>query len=481
MNVAVEQITRWREHPAAMVRELFDVEPDAWQEEVLERFPTCPRMAMKACTGPGKTAVLAWLGWNFMVTRPHPRVGATSISGDNLKANLWTELACWRAKSPLLEALFEQTGKQIVSKEHPETWKIEARTWAKDATPDEIGKALRGLHAPYVMWLLDETGDYPLAVLPIVEAIFSGSPTEAHIVQAGNTINRSGVLYHVHTHRSSWYVVEITADPEDPNRTPRVSIEHAQQQIDEWGRDNPWVLINIFGQFPPSSMNALIGPDEVEAAMKRYYRDYEIGDAPKVLGVDVAREGDDASVIFRRQGIQSFKMLKQRNIDSTQGAAIVNREWIEWDADACFVDGTGGFGSGWVDQLIQLGKTPIGVQFSAAAHQHGRYANKRAEMIMEAVAWIKRGGALPDSRELMRALTETTYTHKNDRLIIEPKEIVKQKLGFSPDEMDAFILTFAEPVTPRSSIVAPRRQARRSAVNPNYSPYRIEDRNNEMV
>ncbi|MGC2047986.1 MAG: hypothetical protein WA635_05175, partial [Gallionella sp.] len=283
-----------------------------------------------------------------------------------------------------------------------------------------------------------------------------------------------------HTHRKVWQVIEISADPQDPNRTPRVSIEHAQQQIDEWGRDNPYVLVNIFGQFPPSSINALIGPAEVEESFKRYYRDYEIGDAPKILGVDVAREGNDASVIFKRQGIQAFKMLKHRNIDSTQGAGIVNREWLEFDADACFVDGTGGFGSGWIDQLIQLGKAPIGVHFASQAHQHGRYFNKRAEMAMEAVTWIKRGGALPDSRELLRALTETTYTFKGDKLIIEPKEIVKAKLGFSPDEMDAFILTFAEAVTPRSTNTRTR-PANRSAVNANYSPYRIEDRSHEMV
>ena len=464
-----DQFAAWREHPGLMVRELFDVEPDAWQQDVLELFPKSPRIAMKACTGPGKTAVLAWLGWNFLLTRPHPVCGATSISGDNLKANLWTELARWRSKSPLLERLFEQTKTAIFSREHPETWKMEARTWAKDADATQIGKALRGLHGPYVLWLLDETGDYPAAILPIVEAIFSGEPIEAHVVQAGNPLNRQGPLYHAHTHRSLWVVIEITADPADPRRTPRVSVEHAQQQIDEWGRDNPWVLVNIFGQFPPSSMNALIGPEEVEAAMKRYYRDYEIGNAPKILGVDVAREGDDASVIFKRQGIQAFKMLKQRNITSTQGAAIVNREWEDWDADAAFVDGTGGFGSGWIDQLAQLGRAAISVHFSSNAHQHGRYFNKRAEMCMDAVQWIKRGGALPESRELLRALTETTYTHKNDRLLIEPKEIVKGKLGFSPDEMDAFILTFAEPVSPRETRGFKNRT--RSAVSQDYDPF----------
>ena len=76
-------------------------------------------------------------------------------------------------------------------------------------------------------------------------------------MQAGNPLNRQGPLYHAHTHRDLWKVIEITADPEDAKRTPRVSVAHAQQQIDEWGRDNPWVLVNIFGQFPPSKRSTL--------------------------------------------------------------------------------------------------------------------------------------------------------------------------------------------------------------------------------
>jgi phage terminase large subunit len=448
------KLAEWRDHPAQMCEDVFGIVPDPWQAEVLEAFPTSPRIAMMACTGPGKTLVLGVLGWNYLLTRPHPHVAVTSISGDNLKSGLWTELARLGNRSPLLGRIFEQQKTMIFAKEHPGTWKLEARSWAKDANPEQIGAALRGVHAEYVMWLLDETGDYPPAILPVVEAIFSGEPKEAHVVQAGNPINRQGPLYHAHTHRDTWKVVNITADPNDPNRTPRVSVEHAQQQINEWGRENPWILINIFGQFPPSSMNALIGPEEVEKAMKRYYRPYEIGDAPKVLGVDVARMGDDASVIFPRQGIQAFKMLRYRNVDSTQGAGQVVRKWDEWEADGVFIDDTGGFGSGWIDNLIRLGKSPIGVHFAGNAHEHGRYYNKRAEMYFDAVAWIKRGGALPESRELMRALTETTYTHKNDKLILEPKEIVKEKLGFSPDEADAFVLTFAEPVTALGRSVA---------------------------
>ena len=415
------------------------------------------------------TAVLAWLGWNFMLTRPFPIVGCTSVSGDNLKANLWTELARWRGKAPLLMRLFEQTKTEIFSREHPQTWRMEARTWAKDADAQQIGNALAGLHAKYIMWLLDESGDYPNAIMPVCEGIFNGEPEEAHIVQAGNPTRLDGPLYRAcTTARKLWRVIEITADPDDPKRTPRVSVETAREQIEQYGRENPWVLVRIFGQFPAASFNALIGPDEVSAAMKRYYRPMEIGKASKILGVDVARFGDDGSVIARREGIQMYPLEKRRNIDSTQGAGWVNEVWNKFEADAAFIDGTGGHGAGWGDQLRNLGRSPILVQFAGEPHQKVRYFNKRTEMAFDLVQWIKDGGALPDNPELLAALTKTTYTFKGDKLLLAPKDVIKAELGYSPDEMDAAMLTFAEPV------VAAKRQ-RPTQMATKYDPFRELD------
>ena len=105
----------------------------------------------------------------------------------------------------------------------------------------------------------------------------------------------------------------------------------------------------MFGEFPPSSLNALIGPDEVSAAMKRCYRPNEIDWAAKVIGVDVARYGDDESALAFRQGLQALPFKTYRNLNSTQGAGLVARAWEEFGAHACFVDDTGGFGSGWID------------------------------------------------------------------------------------------------------------------------------------
>lgn len=461
---AVSSLRRWREQPQIMVRELFGVEPDVWQDEALVAFPKSPRLALKACKGPGKTATLAWIGWNFLLTRPHPMCGATSVSGDNLKANLWTELARWRERSPLLKAAFEQTKTEIFNREHPRTWKMEARTWARDADPAQIGNALAGIHAPYVLWLGDESGDYPEAIMPTMEGIFAGEPVEAHIVQAGNPLKRAGPLYRACTSaRALWTVIEITGDPDDPRRSPRISIEHAREQIAQYGRDNPWVLVNIFGQFPPSSINTLIGPDEMAAAEKRMYRDHDIAHAARVLGVDVARYGDDASVVFPRQGLVAFTPLLYRNLDSMQGAGHVARKWADWEADACFVDDTGGYGAGWIDALRSLGRAPIGVSFSGEPHDR-RYYNKRAEMYFDCAEWIKGGGQLPPCPELVAAMTQTTYTFRGDRLLLEDKGQIKTRLGFSPDHADALVSTFAQPI----ARVAMRG---RSGMRSDYDPY----------
>lgn len=471
----VQKLREWREHPAQMVRELWGVRPDPWQEEALEAYPHVARLALKACKGPGKTAVLAWIAWNFMLTRRHPMIGATSVNGDNLRANLWTELARWRSGCELLESLFEMTKTEIFSREHRATWKLEARTWAKDADATQIGNALAGVHAKYVMWLGDESGDYPDAIMPVMEGIFAGSPLEAHIIQAGNPLKLAGPLYRACTSAAAlWRVIEITGDPDDPKRSSRISIEHAREQIAQYGRDNPWVLVNIFGQFPPSSVNALLGPDDLSRAMGRQYRDSDIGHAARVLGVDVARFGDDASVVFPRQGLIASMPQVWRNVDTFQGAGGVAAKARDWKADAVFIDESGGYGAGWIDAMRQLGHQPIGVQFAGRPNDM-RYANKRAEMYFLMADWIKSSGCLPQVPELTQALTQITYSFQRDRLLLEDKAQLKTRIGLSPDHADALALTFAQPVMPkeqRFDVAALQPWQRRPAEYDPFAEYR---------
>jgi phage terminase large subunit len=407
---------------------------------------------MKASKGPGKSCLEAWLCWNFLLTRPHPKIAATSISGDNLRDGLWTEMAKWREMSPLIKNTFVWQKERIFAKDHPETWWMAARQWSKSADPNTLGNTLAGLHADYIMFVLDESGGMPEAIMASAEAALS-SCKEGHIVQAGNPTHLEGPLYRACTlDRDMWHVVEITSDPDNPLRSPRVKEDWAREQIKKYGRENPWVLVNVFGQFPPSSFNALIGPDEIKESVARRYRETEIMNHPRILGVDVARFGDDSSIIFPRQGLQAFDPMQFRNLDGNMGAEHVMRKWNNWDADACFIDNTGGFGASWIDNLTRVGKSPIGIH-SSQMSADPQYYNKRTEMAFNLINWIKNGGALPDIFELHQALTQTTYTFKGEQLILEPKEDIKVKLlGQSPDHMDALMLTFALPVEKQRSV-----------------------------
>jgi phage terminase large subunit len=330
--------------------------------------------------GAGKTAVLAWLAWNFLATRRGAKMAATSITGENLADNLWAEMAKWQAKDRFLSRTFEWTRTRIFACEAPETWFLSARSFARTADRAMQGATLAGLHADYMMFVLDEAGGIPDAVMASAEAALS-SCVEGHIVMAGNPTHLEGPLWRATTsERRLWHLTEITGDPDDPRRSTRVRPEWAREQIEKYGRDNPWVLVNVFGKFPPASLNTLIGPDDCRDATKRAWRAEEIAGAARVLGVDVARFGDDASVIFPRQGLLAYSPQKSRNLDGNQGAGAVARKWQDWNADAVFVDDTGGWGrAGWIDGLRRLGRQPIGIGFASRAADP-RYANKRAEM-----------------------------------------------------------------------------------------------------
>lgn len=455
-ELARARLLRWRDDAVLFVRECIGVEPDAWQLDALSAIskPETERLAMKACKGPGKTAVLAWIILWFLVTRPYSKVACTSITGDNLSTNLWPELAKWIARSPFLQHVLEWTKTRIVVKEAPEQWFAVARAWSQSADPQQQAEALAGIHADHVLFVLDESGGMPQALMTTAEAVLA-SGKETKIVQAGNPTSIDGPLYRACVMDAAlWKVVTITGDPDDPNRSPRIKIEWARQQIQQYGRDNPWVKINVLGEFPPSSINALLGPSDVEAAMLRRLPEAAYSWAQVRIGVDVARYGDDRTVIFPRQGALAMQPFVMRHNHgsavSADIATTVMRIAAALNTREIVMDATGGWAAGARDLLVVAGYHPIEVQFHAPCQvvdgKPPKYKNRRAEMHFLMSEWVKGGGCLPNVPELMGELTTPTYTVREDgKFQIEAKEQVKERLGRSPDLADALALTFAIP------------------------------------
>lgn len=481
LNEAASIIKEWKLDPVKFVRDNFKTEPDKWQVEVLRIFPSQDkdkiRQSMQACVGPGKSAVLAWCAWNFLSCYAeegeHPKGAAVAITSANLADNLWAELSKWRSRSPFLIEYFEWTKSRIFAKQHPETWFISARSWPKTADAEEQGRVLSGLHAKFVLYLIDESGDIPPPVLRAAEQGLSNCAW-GKILQAGNPTSHDGMLYLAATsQRHLWHVTCITSDPDDPDRTPRVDIEWAREQIDKYGRDNPWVMSSVLGQFPPSSLNTLLSPYEVEAAMKRNppITDYDF--AQKRIGVDVARFGADATVLFPRQGLVAFQPTELRGLRTNEIAAHLVKLKDEFKSEVELIDGTGGWGAGVIDSYLQVaGKKggAVEINFSGKAID-ARYFNKRSEMWFKMAEWVKRGGTLPPLPKLVQELSCPTYAFHNGKFRLEEKEQIKQRLGFSPDYADALGLTFAMPEMPRSVAIPgiPRPHATRAKID--YDPY----------
>lgn len=471
MNIleqAAARIKLWREERGILrfADEEFRVKLDPWQEKTLLAFASPDadkrRISMQACAGPGKTAVEAWCGSWFLATQGetnnHPKGAAVSISADNLKDNLWAEFAKWIGVSPFMSTAFTWTSSRIFANHHPETWFISARAWPKSANADEQGKTLSGLHSKFVLILIDESGAIPTTVLRAGEQALSTCEF-GKILQGGNPISLEGMLHAAANElRHLWHIIRITGDPEDPEawvHSPRVGpgpLAWATEQIATYGRDNPWVKSYILGQFPPQSINALLGLEDVNAAIARQHRPPAYEWAQKRLGVDVARFGDDRTVIFPRQGLVAFKPVVMRHArDSAVSVDIANQVMgskLKWGSELEFFDATGGWAAGAVDVMRSNGVGPINVQFAAPAIDP-RYANRRAEIWFQMSEWIKGQGHLPDGvPQLVAELTTPTYTFVKGKFLLEEKDQVKIRLGRSPDLADGLALTFGLPDMP---------------------------------
>jgi len=473
---ARDNVRRWKAQPEVFVHEQFGVEPDRWQLEALRAFadPTKPRISLQACAGPGKTAVLAWCGWNFLscygARGEHPKGAAVAITWDNLRDNLWPELSKWQQRSEYLRSAFTWTKERIFARDHPETWFLSARSWPKTASPDEQGKTLSGLHSRFVLALIDESGAIPMTVLRAAEQALADRPVFGKIIQAGNPLSLDGMLYAAATQlRDQWHVIRVTGDPDDPRRSTRIDLAWARAQIAAYGRDNPWVQSYILGQFPPASINALLGIEDVEAAMGRHLRIDAYDWAQKRLGVDVARFGDDRTVIFPRQGLASFRPAVLRNMRTTAIAARVAKGMADWGAELALVDDTGHWGHGVIDNLITAGYPVTPVIYSDPGLDR-RYKNRRAEMWISMAEWVKAGGALPNLPEMVPELTTPTYTFLGGQFVLEEKDQIKKRLGRSPDLADALATTFAIPDMPAAMM---RRLQRNTSATRDGDPFTL--------
>ena len=219
--------------------------------------------------------------------------------------------------------------------------------------------------------------------------------------------------------------------------------------IDDFGEDSDYVKVRVRGMFPSAGSLQFIPNDVVESCMAMEAPAAELTD-PIIIGVDVARFGDDQTVIQVKRGrdARNFGCWQYRGMDTMQTASRVAEIDAELRPDAIFVDG-GGVGGGVVDRLNQLGVDCIEVNFGGKATSP-ECLNMRAQMYLNMRQALKDGLAIEDSIDLRADLTGVEYGfNAQNKIKLEPKEDMKKRGLSSPDRADALALCFAYPVGPR--------------------------------
>jgi hypothetical protein len=425
--------------------------PDQWQVDVLNDIGEKLRsgkinhneaiqIAVASGHGIGKSALVAWIILWAMSTHEDTKGVVTANTENQLKTKTWAELAKW-FRLCINRHWFEYTATAIFSrdKEHEKTWRIDMVPWSERNT-----EAFAGLHnkGARILLVFDEASAIPDLIWEVAEGALTDEGTEIIWCCFGNptrNIGRFRECFGKFKHR--WNTRQI--DSRSVSMTNKIQL---QKWVDDYGEDSDFVRVRVRGVFPSASFNALIGPEEVEAAMRRHYDADKYSHSPMVLGVDVARQGDDSSVICRRQGLRTHPLRVMRIPDTMLIAQQVMMDIDESEADGVFVDATGGYGVGVVDALRNVRYSPMEVYFSGKASD-SRYFNKRSEMWFDMVKWIKAGGALPNDPELAEELCAATYTFQGDKFRLCDKDDIKEEIGRSPDKADALALTFAFPVS----------------------------------
>jgi hypothetical protein len=461
---AVKKILSWYGDARLFVRECLGAVPDAWQLEALEAVSVGKKecLALIACKGPGKSTCLAWICLWWLFTRLNAQIIVTSVTRPNLRDGLFKEIGIWYEKSDLLKSQFSYSSEKLWNNSSPNTWFVSARGWSQGADSAEQADTLAGFHAEKAMYLGDEFGSCSLGLMAAAEAVRANadpnavctpsSGAEARIVVAGNPTDPTGPLGKIsgELRGKPWHVINISSDPLDPKRTPRVPVAWAQQQIDMYGRDNPFVQVNILGLFPPSGFTQLFPLNLVQQAMARQLTPDLYKHSQKRLAVDVALQGDDESAIAMRQGLAMWMdpsdILKNATIPEI--VARIAFRASRFMPDMVFVDNTGGFGSGVVQGCREASMNVIGVQFAGKATSD-KYLNKRAEMMWLFREWLEGGGMLPKNDQLLREMVCVKYgTTKTGKFYVEAKDDIKKRLGHSTDLLDACMQTFALPEQP---------------------------------
>jgi hypothetical protein len=420
--------------------------PEPWQRWLLEKIRDglmtpgqAIRIAVASGHGIGKSALCSWVTLWAMSTAPDTRGIVTASSEAMLMTRFRAELRIWFRRFRAAQ-FFELTATSLLSADqgYEQSWRCDLLPWNANRC-----EAFAGLHARgrRILLIFDEASAIEAPIWETCEAIATDADAEVIWLCCGNPLHSTGRFrdcFDRYSHR--WITKHVNSL--DVSFTNKAELN---RWAEDYGADSDFVRTRVLGEFPRTGSVQFIGPELVDEAMTRElspsYHD------PLVIGVDVARFGEDMSVIFPRRGLDArsiapltFRGLPLDKLED-RVVAFCNAHPVQ----QIFVDGTG-LGGGLVDHLRRRGYLVTDVQFGAKADQQidgVKYANQRAHIWGQLRAAL-RYLCLPYSPALREQLIapEYSFSRVGDAILLESKDMMRRRGVPSPDLADALACSY---------------------------------------
>lgn len=439
-----KKIAIYQKNPVLFAEEVCQFHPDPWQRNVMMDIANHPRVSVRSGHGVGKTGTESILVLWFLCCFKFPKVICTAPTRQQLNDVLWSEIDKWRSKSPLLMELLTWTKTYVYMNGYGKRWFAVAKT---ASAPENM----QGFHEENMLFVVDEASGIDEPIMEAILATLSGGNNR--LLMCANPTKTTGTFYDSHHLNRALYKCHRVSSM-DSSRTNKENIEAF---IKKYGIESNVVKVRVFGDFPTQEDDVFIPLSLVEAAVARELPDDDIGKI--TLGVDVARYGDDETIIAQKVGSKvSLPVIAHgQNLMRTVGDIVITyRKLLKENPNykgvvTAYIDDTG-LGGGVTDRLEEVKREEnltrleiVPINFGMKPPQDGselKYNDITTYMWANVKDMLESEQLLIENdEELVAQLTVRKYQiTSNGRLALESKKSMKDRGIKSPDRADALAL-----------------------------------------
>jgi hypothetical protein len=413
------------------------------------------RKAVSSGHGIGKTAEISWLTHWGVSTFEDTKVILMAGTGDQLKTKTQPEVSRWfrlGANADLFEV--NVTSIKVIEPGHEATWRADFTTWS-----EENPQASAGAHNKNrrLIIIYDEASGIPDVIWKTQEGALTDANTEIIWLAISQCTRSQGYFYEAvfGAQKHRWRPEVI-----DSREVEGINVEEINESIEIYGEDSDHVRVRYRGLYPQAGGGQFIETDLIRQAQQRDV--CSLSDDPLVAGVDFAWGGSDDNVVRFRKGAdgRSIPPIKIKGEFTRDPAVMVGRlsdvltRKFNGEKVAMLFFDSAGIAAPVEARLRNLGHQNIMVVNFGSQSPASECAFMRDYMWNEMKKWLAFGAIDKDPGFAADLAKPVLVSDPKQRIKLEPKDVMKKrlaKLGLdstSPDDGDAFALTFAMPVLP---------------------------------